>query len=117
MWRVEVGALPPSLNALYAGMHWAKRNALANEWHGTFLGAFMDARLPKPLPWPVSMSVTQFFKGQVRDCDNAVVAAKLCGDALVAHGYLPDDSPEYVAHVTLRCSKGKENKTVVVICP
>lgn len=115
MFRVEVAGLPPSLNAMYAGMHWSKRNKMAEEWHGLFRAAFLDAGLPKPLSGPVSMNVTQFFARQMRDCDNAVVSAKLCGDSLVAHGYLPDDSPKWVTHVVLRCEKGKSNRTVIML--
>lgn len=115
MWRICIDHLPPSLNAWYAGSHWSKRKETADTWHGLMLAAFVDAKLPKPLKWPVSLNVTEYCKGNVRDSDASCVAAKLCGDSLVAHGYLPDDSPEYVSHVVLRCEKGKVNKTVITI--
>lgn len=114
MYRVEVAGLPPSLNAFYAGMHFRKRKALADEWHAAFHWAFVAAKLPRPLRWPVTLDVTQFSK-RIRDCDNAVISAKFAGDALVAGGFLPDDTPEYIACVVLRSAKGKENRTVMLI--
>ena len=116
MWRIEINALPPSYNAFHAGMHWARRKAIVDEWHGLFLAAFVDANLPKPLPTPISLNVTEFCKGNVRDCDNAVVAAKLCADSLKMHGYIPDDGPKYRNNDILSTEHGKENRTVVIIC-
>lgn len=115
MYRIEINALPPSLNAFFGRMHWTKRKAIVDEWHGLFLGAFRDAGLPRPLQTPISLSVTEFCKGNVRDSDNAIVAIKLCADALKAHGYIPDDGPAYRNNDVLRTEKGKEDRTVIII--
>lgn len=109
--------LPPSMNQFYAGCHWAVRKGIADEWHKNFGWAFKASKLPQELPFPVELWVTLFCKGKVRDSDNAVTAAKFCGDALVQGKYLPDDSPEYVRAIRLESKKGKENKTVVIISP
>ena len=68
-------------------------------------------------PAPLILSVTLFCKGIVRDADNAVLAAKFCLDTLVLYGYLPDDNPRYVKSIVLTTSKGKENKTVILLQP
>lgn len=117
MWRIDIGELPPSLNKFYAGMHWSKRKAIVDEWHIRLLEAFRRADLPQHLPTPIMLSVTQFCKGIVRDSDNGVVSAKLCGDALKEYGYIIDDNPTYIRSVELQCVKGKSNKTVILILP
>ncbi len=117
MYRVEVPSLPPSLNKFYAGMHYRKRKEYADEWHGLFLGAFREAGIPRPLPYPITLDVTQFSCPE-RDCDNSVISAKFALDALVGGGWLPDDSPEYVRCVVLhsaRCDTKRKNKTVILI--
>lgn len=114
MYRVEVPGLPPSLNKWLSGTHWRTKAREKIEWEGAFLWALREARIPKPLKWPVTLDVTQ-FSTRIRDCDNAVISAKFAGDALVAGGWLPNDTPEYIACVVLRSAKGKENKTVMVI--
>ena len=115
MFRIIVDCLPPSLNRFYSGMHWAKRKAIVDEWHGLMRLAFVETQLPKTLPTPITLSVTQFCKGIVRDSDNAVVGAKFCGDALKLYGYIPDDSPEFISTVILQSAKGKADKTVFII--
>ncbi len=114
MLRVEIGGLPPSLNQWLSGTHWRTKAREKKEWEATFHWAFVAAKLPKPLKWPVTLDVTQFSK-RIRDCDNAVISAKFAGDALVAGGWLPNDTPEYIACVILRSAKGKENKSVILI--
>lgn len=115
MYRIEIDELPPSLNAFYGGMHWAARKKIVDEWHRTIWLACKAAKLPKTLQTPLTLSVTQYCKGVVRDADNAVVGAKLFGDTLKECGYIPDDGPAYIPTVILTTKKGKENKLVVVI--
>jgi len=114
MYRLEADGLAPSLNAFYAGMHWSKRKRIVDEWHTIFWASMVESKLPKPLKTPITVSVTQFCK-RLRDVDNAVISAKFCLDTLKEHGYIPDDSPQYVERVILECKKGKENKTIIVI--
>lgn len=115
MFRIEIDEIPPSMNQYWAGRHWTWRKEIADKWHLLFLTAFRSAKLPKKLTWPIVISTTEFCKGAIRDCDNAVIANKLCQDSLVKYGYLPDDGPNYVRKVMLSTSKGKSNKTVVMI--
>lgn len=115
MYRIEVNALPPSLNAFYGGMHWTKRKALVDEWHGLFLTALNDAQVPKEIPTPVVITITEFCKSHVRDADNAVVAAKFLCDSLKLYGYIPDDNYRYISSVILMTKKGESDKTVALI--
>jgi len=99
-------------------MHWTKRKAIADEWHGLFLEAFQRAKLPNPLPkkdTPYIMQCTQFCKGNVRDDDNAVVSVKLCKDTLTHYGYIEDDDYKTFNNSQTVTKKGKINKTVIII--
>lgn len=115
-YKVTVDALPPSLNAFYSGMHWAKRKAIVDQWHWLFRAAFLHAKLPKKLETPLTIHVVQYCKGVVRDNDNAVVIAKLAQDSLKLFGYIPDDNPKYINKVILESVKGKANGLEVYLC-
>ena len=116
MWRIEIDDIPPSLNAFYSGMHWAKRKQIMDVWHTLFLAEFRKT-IPERIKTPVTLSATIYAARQPRDCDNAVIAIKAAGDALKIGGYIPDDSPEYVSTVILSSKKSdnKKNKTVLII--
>jgi Holliday junction resolvase RusA-like endonuclease len=114
MYRLEVEGIPPSLNKFYSGMHWRVMQRHRDEWHTLFWISFKKAKLPKPLTTPITVSVTQYCK-RLRDVDNAVISAKFCLDTLREHGYIPDDTPEYVNKVILECQKAKVDKTVILI--
>ena len=91
---------------------------MADEWHGLFLKAFQDAKLPKPLPvrkGVYRLHCTQFCKGKVRDSDNASIAVKLCKDALTNYGYIKDDNYKTFNDDMTSTRKGKENKTIIII--
>lgn len=113
MHRVEVNALPPSLNKFYSGMHWTKRASMVDEWHGLFRAALQDAKVKKKLVTPLSLNVTQFCSRIVRDVDNGIISAKLFADALKLYGYIPNDTPEFIQSVILQSKKGKEDKIVI----
>src|SRR3990167_7495606 len=115
MYQIILKGSPPSLNQWYAGVHWSKRKAVANEWHGLFRAAFQEANLPKPIKTPITLNVTQFTKGRLKDADNVVVAAKLCGDALRLYRYIADDTPEHIPCVILQSKKGTDDKLVVLL--
>lgn len=115
MYTLEIPHLPPSLNDFYSGMHYRKRVEIVEEWHGLFWAALADARVPKPLKFPITIHVTQFCKGVPRDADNCVIAAKFLADTLVERHYLPDDGPNYVSTVILTSKQGNENKCVIQI--
>lgn len=88
---------------------------IRDEWHGLIWAAAVDAKLPKPLKTPVVITATQYCKGVVMDCSNAVMLVKFAEDALVQHGYLEGDSPKFVSEVRLRSKKAKDNYCVIEI--
>lgn len=112
MVKMVVRGTPPSLNKMYAGVHWSKRVKMADEWHLILLHAFRRFKVPKPLKTPIIMRVTQVSK-KIRDCDNAILSAKFCGDALVKYKYIPDDSPVEIQEVQLRSESGKKDMTII----
>lgn len=115
MWTIAIDELPPSLNEIYAGVHFRKRKMYADKWHLLFLAAFRKAKLPKPLPTPITLNLTSFCKGVVRDTDNGILGIKFLGDSLKKYGYIKDDSPLYIPIVILQSKKGKTNKLAITI--
>lgn len=85
---------PVSLNKYYAGMHWSKRKAIADEAH-----MLVRAALPpdvEPYTEPVHITVTAYFKNRPLDASN--VLAKVYEDGLIGR-VLIDDSTQYVRSV------------------
>lgn len=115
MHRVELEGRIPTLNSWLSGTHWRTKHKEKKEWQDRFLLAFLEAKLPKKLSYPITLSVTMYCKSKVRDVDNAVLAGKFCADALVANGYLEDDSPKYISSMILTTHKGVLDKTVIII--
>lgn len=114
MYSLEIKGLPPSLNNWLSGTHWRTKNRQKDEWHGIMWAAIVDAKLPKKLNTPLTLSVTQVCK-RLRDVDNGIISAKFFLDTLRLHGYIPDDTPEFVSEVRLRSVKGKEDKCLIEI--
>lgn len=82
---------PPSWNKLYAGVHWTKRKAIADEAH-----KLVRAALPpdtEPFAVPVDITVTAYFKNRPLDASN--VCAKIYEDGLIGFAIV-DDGPRYV---------------------
>jgi len=98
-----------SLNACYAGIHWAKRKKLADLYHVAVKVALIQAKLPQIEEFPVDMTYEFTFKRNALDSSNCAFMAKMCEDALVANGYLPDDTPKYVRSVKFLSKKGNED--------
>ena len=116
MWRVECDGIPPSLNKYYSSPHWRVRKKMTDEWREAFGWAIKASNLPRPLPFPISLSVTEFCKRK-RDADNAIIAAKYFLDALVELEYLKDDDWDHVRHVACctRKATDKKERSVFII--
>lgn len=89
---------------MYAIPHWTKRNLLSREAHGIIRAALIDLGYSlytskHIFPFPVHIVCTATFQKQLIDCDN--LCAKIYIDGLKGI-LLTDDSPEYVASVSLR---------------
>ncbi|MDR5867941.1 RusA family crossover junction endodeoxyribonuclease [Halomonas koreensis] len=94
--------LGPSTNAIYAGVHWAKRKKAKDDACRATLAAVRAAGIQ-----PVSGRVDLVFRPRLgkgvrrRDTSNASMTAKLLEDALVKAGVLADDTEAHVRRVIL----------------
>lgn len=101
----------PSLNKIWAGMHWAKRKKIADEGHIACLVAKGFV-----VPWDrVRLDfIPHIPKGRLFDCTNYAVSAKVIEDGLVALGVLDGDDIRSVAGVYLAPPvRGEELGTLV----
>lgn len=114
--RVFIPWLGPSMNKLWAGVHWAKRKKIADEAHAACLVAKRLGRYDVP----VSL-VFQPVHGKGRrrtDCSNYAVSCKSLEDGLVHAGVLADDSFNHVVSVqTLAPVRGDETGMWITITP
>lgn len=98
--RLFVPYLGPSTNAIYAGIHWAKRKKAKDEALAATLEAVQRAGV-----MPARCQVDLVFRPRLgkgvrrRDTSNNSMTAKLIEDALVKAGVLPDDTEEHVRRV------------------
>lgn len=104
------GERPVSNNQFYAGMHWAKRKALADSWH-LLVRAALPENISPPSP-PLAVEITAYFKGQMQDADN--ICSKLIIDGLVRGGVVPDDTPQYIEAVTLRSRQDRKRPRIEI---
>ena len=98
MIQVFVPYLGPSLNSIYAGVHWATRKRHADAAHRA---TQIAARGLEPITRPVHLTLQPVLgKGKRRlDCSNYGYTLKLIEDGLVRSGLLKDDTPDYVVSV------------------
>lgn len=81
------------MNAIYAGKHWAKRNADKEFWHNLVYTCLIKQKVPeKPFENPVQIT---FRWNDNLDCSNHAYMAKLIEDGM--KGYLlKDDNRKHV---------------------
>ena len=103
MTRLFVAYLGPSTNAIYAGLHWAKRKKAKDDALAATLEA-VERQIVVPARQQVDLIFTpRLGKGaRKRDTSNNSMTAKLIEDALVKAGVLADDTEAYVRRVTLQ---------------
>lgn len=94
--------LGPSTNAIYAGLHWAKRKKAKDDAVIAVKAAVNQLDIDIPISTRVDLVFTpQLGKGvRKRDTSNNSMTAKLVEDALVKAKVLHDDTDEYVRNVT-----------------
>jgi len=92
-----------SLNKIYAGIHWKKRNEHTKEMHWLVREALGNKKIVKGFTEPVQIT---FSYDSHLDCGNHAYINKLIEDAL--KGYvLVDDNRKYVQrHITEFHNKG-----------
>ena len=100
-----------SLNKIYGGIHYRKRNAQKDDYHF----AVMSVQ-PKPYTGNFPIHVHYHFKlhGRRYDISNHAYMLKMTEDGLVACGVIPDDTPKYINAITITAEKAKEDEDEVV---
>lgn len=103
------GERPMSVNKIYAGMHWSKRNAEAHRVH-LLVREQLDPGIA-PLDYPVTIQVTAYFKNRPLDASN--ICAKMYEDALIGL-VIHDDGPKFVTSMTTRSRVDKKRPRVEI---
>lgn len=103
-----------SLNAIYAGVHFRTRASHKEKYHWAVL-----ASKPKPYTGDFPVQVAYHFRlhGRQLDISNHAYMLKMVEDGLVHAGVLPDDTPQYVASITVTSEKDKADEVDVTITP
>lgn len=90
--------MAPSLNSLYAGVHWAVRKKQADKGH-----LACSSLSIAPFTKPVKLTFTPVVgkRARARDCSNYAYAVKVVEDGLVHAKIIRDDTNEYVKSITI----------------
>ena len=96
--KITVNYMGPSLNKIYAGEHWSKRKAEADNMHFAVMAAIRDCL---PAAKPVVLIFQPYIRGRCYDCSNYAYSAKMIEDGLVQCGILANDTNEYVKAITI----------------
>jgi hypothetical protein len=101
--RLWIPAIAPSINGLYT-MHAMTRSSRAKSFKGLVVAMAHEQRLRPVERYPVTVHVVcRFGPGRRQyDAENLALSAKWTGDGLRDAGILRNDSPAYVAAVTLQ---------------
>lgn len=106
----------PSMNMLW-GHHWAKKARMRKQWGWMVRAERLRLQKLGPLPsamkLPAQVTVDRYGP-RVIDRDNAIGGSKMLIDALVAEGFLIDDSPSHLQAI-YRQHVGKPYRTEVRI--
>ncbi len=97
---LKVPWMGPSLNEVYAGIHWATRHSWADTGHAAVWAVVVQSKI-KPADKPVQLTFTPHIKGRQYDIINYALTAKIIEDGLVKEGILKSDTPKYVTGITL----------------
>ena len=102
-----------STNKIYAGMHFMKRKALADLYHGEVLELKGKLKVAK---YPVVILYDWHWTKKPLDSLNCAFMSKMLEDGLVVAGVLEDDSAEHVRESRLRTQKSDKypHDTVVI---
>lgn len=93
--RIELPYGTPPLNANQR-LHWAAKARITSQLRRECRLLYKVAKLPrKAVSVEMSLHYAPARNGR-RDADNLVPTLKVCADALVDHGTVPDDTPEYM---------------------
>lgn len=103
-----------SLNKIYSGIHFRTRSKHKEAYQYAVI-------VSKPKPYtgyfPVNVSYHFRLHGKALDISNYAYMLKMVEDALVACGVFPDDTPKYVASITVTAEKDQADEVDVTITP
>jgi hypothetical protein len=113
--------LGPSTNAIYAGLHWAKRKKAKDDALKATMATVRSEGVTAAGSRVDLIFTPQVGKGvRKRDTSNNSMTAKLIEDALVKAGVLKDDTEQYVRNVTMcpaRVDRKAQTGTWVELIP
>lgn len=97
---IFIPLIPPSLNSVYAGIHWRKRKKLADDMHRATHAA---AQGVEHFTGPVELRLqARLGKGKrAYDCSNYALGFKMAEDAIVRAGVLRGDESDKVVRVVI----------------
>lgn len=99
-------------NKIYDGStHWTKRKKLADLYHLSTI----EYRNNKITEYPIDISFIFSFKGRALDVDNCTFMVKMLIDSLRKWNIITDDSPEYIASITIYSQKGTKDEVEIII--
>jgi Holliday junction resolvase RusA-like endonuclease len=102
---------PISTNKYYSGMHWAKRKAIADQWHYIVKEQLKAFKVSKFIA-----SVELYFSWDIKsrfDLDNHAIMRKMIIDSLVSAGVIAGDSKKYIKHIS-ECFHSLDNIRVEI---
>lgn len=88
---------PPSLNKIYAGVHWATRLKYKSDYKAEILKALADYDKFTCEAYHLDISYNSRL-----DIDNGILVSKFLSDCLVQEGYVADDTPTYFKSVKIQ---------------
>jgi len=96
--QIEVPWVGPTMNKIWAGIHWRKRKEIADDAHLAVRAAINGK---KRFQGPVTIDYYPFIKGRRYDLTNYALTCKGIEDGLVLCGIIQGDSFKYVRRVTI----------------
>ena len=113
---IKVPYIGPSLNSIYAGIHWSKRKKHADAAH---MAVKVSCKGINCFSKPVLLDFQPLHRGRGYDVSNYAYTVKLLEDGLVQCGILEDDTNKFVRGITIhppiKLKKPDENCMVVTI--
>ena len=85
-----------SLNTLYAGKHWTYRKKIKDQYKKLVAVELANYTPSTPNTYTIDIRYNSRL-----DVDNNVLVSKFVSDALVAFGFVIDDSPRYYKKLTI----------------
>jgi len=112
---IRIGWIGPSMNTIWAGIHWSKRKKSKD---AGLKACHVAMRNIMPFDCPVKLEFNYIVgKGKrMYDVSNYALTGKVIEDSLVKFSILEDDTPEHVVRITMnKPTRGPKSITIVKI--